>query len=259
VHGTENLVRVSVTAGVRRFVFTSSASVYKWTPWPFMWPITENFPLKTPGGSHDLEDYAQSKSEAEDAILRFHHYAQSKLEAEDVILRFHRQHKLEYVILRPTEVYGPPKPGVEQFIKQVINHPAQVLSPAAYVTPMQWVHVSDAAEAVVRAGTLPQAANHVFNIAGSELFAWPALIAIIWKIIGRGSWLEPFPYQVRTRGNSGLKYDFSKAQRLLGYTPKVKLQEGLQDLVAMISNRTSHADNLWWRDIVFPYLDEAWS
>jgi nucleoside-diphosphate-sugar epimerase len=101
---------------------------------------------------------------------------------------------------------------------------------------MQWVHVSDFAEAVVRAGTLPQAANHVFNIAGSELFVLPALIPIVWRIMGRGSWVEPFLYQIRTRGYSHLKYDFSKAQKLLGYAPKVRLQEGLQDLVAMISN-----------------------
>jgi nucleoside-diphosphate-sugar epimerase len=101
---------------------------------------------------------------------------------------------------------------------------------------MQWVHVSDFAEAVVRAGTLPQAANHVFNIAGSELFALPALISIVWRIMECGSWVEPFPYQIRTRGYRNLKYDFSKAQKLLGYAPKVRLQEGLQEVVAMISN-----------------------
>ena len=77
----------------------------------------------------------------------------------------------------------------------------------------------------------------MFNIAGSELFALPALISIVWRIMGRVSWVELFPYQIRTRRYANLKYNFSKVQKLLGYAPKVRLHEGLQELVAMISNR----------------------
>jgi dTDP-L-rhamnose 4-epimerase len=103
---------------------------------------------------------------------------------------------------------------------------------------MQWVHVRDLAEAVVLAGTRPEAAGDAFNIAGNETVTRRDLIAMVHSVAGRSSWANPLPI-VRS-GSGGTyfpKYDISKAQTLLGYTPQVTLQDGLAEIIAALDQQ----------------------
>lgn len=83
VTGTENLLKVSLGAGVRRFVFTSSAAVIG--PSPGVEPIDEDF-LRT--------------------VPWFNEYEETKAEAEELVRSYNRD-GLETIIVNPTRVYGP--------------------------------------------------------------------------------------------------------------------------------------------------------
>ncbi|MDZ7633908.1 MAG: SDR family oxidoreductase [Bacteroidales bacterium] len=83
VTGTENLLKASLRAGVKRFVFTSSAAVIG--PSPGVDPIDESFPRTVPF---------------------FNEYEETKAEAEELVRSYNRE-GLETVIVNPPRVYGP--------------------------------------------------------------------------------------------------------------------------------------------------------
>jgi nucleoside-diphosphate-sugar epimerase len=211
VQGTQNLLDASVGAGIRRFVFTSSVSVYAPAPFPYMWPITEDSPLKAHG--HE----------------GLRNYGQSKIDAENLVLASQRNHGLEYVILRPSAVYGPEVEWARDLIGLIWRQPVQALSGQAAQVPTQWVHVRDVAAAVLLAGTRPRAANHVFNIAGADLVTARDIVGKVRRPaqgpLSRRGWDRSLG------GHSGFKYDFSKAEKILGYTPQVDIGTGVRELV----------------------------
>jgi nucleoside-diphosphate-sugar epimerase len=215
VEGTEKLLHACVIGQVRRIVFTSSASVYDGSSWPLIRPITEDFPLRTNSSG----------------IVG--HYAQSKIAAESAIRRFQRQQGPEYVILRSPVIYGSGTRSDRQLLMQIINRPA--LARAAQFADIQWVHVKDMAEAIVLAGTRPKAANNIFNIAGSEALSLRDLSAMFWRSRGFGAWFDLLPHQICRDRNHRLRYDFSKAQKLLGYKPQVRLREGIEEIMAVMN------------------------
>jgi len=82
VAGTENMLRAALAAGVRRFVFTSSAAVVG--PSPGTDPVDESFPRKVPW---------------------FNEYEETKAAAEKLVRSYSRD-GMECVIVNPTRVYG---------------------------------------------------------------------------------------------------------------------------------------------------------
>jgi UDP-glucose 4-epimerase len=216
--GTENLLYGCVRGRVRRLVFSSSASVYDESSWPLTGPITEQSPLRADGHGP------------------IGPYAQSKIEAEKLIRRVHRRDGLEYVILRAPVVYGSGTRLDRQVLMQIINRPHLSSTPGARVANMQWINISDMADAVVLAGTRPEAANQIFNIAGEELFSLRDLTRMVWAILLNKPWADALASQLRAVHHQHLKYDVSEARRLLGYTSRVKLREGVEELVARVGS-----------------------
>ncbi len=83
VKGTENILKAAFSAGVKRFVFTSSAAVIG--PSPGTEPISESFPRTVPF---------------------FNEYEETKAAAEEIVRSYSRD-GMECVIVNPSRVYGP--------------------------------------------------------------------------------------------------------------------------------------------------------
>jgi nucleoside-diphosphate-sugar epimerase len=213
VLGTESLLRAAVASRVRRFVFTSSVAVYNRAPWPFLWPIHETFALRSVGDDN-LRNYAQSKIDAEDAVRRFHH-----------------EHGIEAVILRSAAVYGPGARWAEEIVRGVLANPLRAFSPVGRFESNQWVHRDDLADAVVLAGTDPAMRNEIFNVAGGELFSLRDILAAASRSLGRPMPIAE-PAHPRATGTYALRYDLTRVQTRLGYTPRVKLAQGLDGVLA---------------------------
>lgn len=82
VAGTENLLRASVAAGVRRFVHLSSVAVFGLTA---AGEVDDRSPVNHSGDP----------------------YCDTKVDSEEIVLRFHREGRLAVTVLRPSVVYGP--------------------------------------------------------------------------------------------------------------------------------------------------------
>lgn len=220
VEGTDVLLG-AIAGRVPRVVFASSVAVYRPAPWPFLWPVSEGYPLATDGPEDHQRD------------------VRSVIDAEAAVRCCHEEHGTEYVILRSTEVYGPGLHHAEQLIRDVMANPRSVGrdprgalgtlmdgNGLARFGAMQWVHVDDLTDAIAQAGVMTAAANEVINVGGEEVFTAQDVAALLWGLLVPG-----WPAHGSTLlGHYGRKFDIDKAHRLLGYSPQIRLREGLRGL-----------------------------
>jgi nucleoside-diphosphate-sugar epimerase len=128
-------------------------------------------------------------------------------------------------------VYGLGAERFERFIERAVRHPLLSLSRRGNRI-LHCVHIRDVAEAVLLAGTQPEAAANAFNVAGNEAVPTRKLIIIARQVAVRG-FGESISF--RSAANSRLVYDISKARALLRFTPKVTLQEGIAEIITALN------------------------
>ena len=209
VTGTLNLLKACVDARVKRFVYASSSSVYG---------ETETLPKH-----EDL------------ATMPLSPYAVSKLAAENYVRVFHDVYGLETVCLRYFNVYGPrqtygPYSGV---ISIFINRLLEDQPPIIYGDGEQtrdFTNAQDVVEANMLALSAQNAVGEVFNIASGTAITVYELAKMLQRITGRED-LKPIFTEQRAGDIKHCSADISKAEKVFGFHPKIKLNEGVSKLV----------------------------
>jgi UDP-glucose 4-epimerase len=223
VSGTAELARAARAAGVRRFVYVSSISVYAATPHDGM--ITEDV---IPQRVDRLNPYSATKYEGE-LVLR-------ELAARDEAPGF--------TIIRPTNVYGPwSRPWFLDWARRVQRVPFAIGGDI----PIDVVHVDDVVAALLRAAEAPSAQGEVLHI-GHETVLLGDFAVCVGQSVGREVRRLPasVDYLVRAlleaaypivkggrRSMSLLRpvrYPHDKAQRLIGYDPQIHLADSVESL-----------------------------
>lgn len=215
VEGTLNLARQAVAAGVRRFVFISSIKVNG--------EATElGFPFY-----------------ADDIPAPVDPYGVSKTEAELGLLEIGAQTGLEIVIIRPPLVYGF---GVKANFAALMRAVQRrwVLPFGAVHNKRSFVALDNLVDFIVTCTTHTKAAQHIFLVSDGYDLSTTELVQGLAQATGVSTRLLPIPVWVlqaaaalvgkgdvakRLCGN--LQVDISKAQRLLGWTPPISVEEGL--------------------------------
>jgi len=216
VTGTLNLLKTCLNSGVKRFIFASSASIYG---------ETETLPMKENMVPGPISPYAVSKLAAE-------YYA--KL--------FYKVYGLETVCLRYFNVYGPRQryghySGV---IPIFVNRLLSNEPPIIYGNGEQkrdFVNVQDIVDANMLALRSKNAVGHVFNIGTGKATSVNQLAKIVLQIFGKKD-LQPVHTDPRPGDTKEGSYaDISKARRVLGYDPKISLEDGIIKLVEWYRNQ----------------------
>jgi len=214
------LLSASSAHKVRRFVFTSSVAVYGPPVVIQQFPITEKADVI-------LGDYGN--------IPFVQYYMAPKITIEHMIRSYSRQCGIEYVILRPSVVYGPGAPFAERLVRKTLAA-ARWAPPEGANGKWQMVHVDDVAQAVILAGSVPEAKNLEFNIAGREVVTEHDIKSMIWAAAS-DEWPaaeSPSPSGARFEGYEFPRYDINRAAQVLGYAPQIHLRDGLKDMVAAV-------------------------
>jgi nucleoside-diphosphate-sugar epimerase len=137
---------------------------------------------------------------------------------------FHR------VILRYFYPYavGTPNKIPETVRRAVLGEPIEVLeSRKPLINPL---HISDAIEATVRC--LDVCADHVLNIAGSEITSFADIAVRAASRVGRSPVLSIAPDAAASPWErADILGDIGRAQRQLAFTPRVSLDQGISELV----------------------------
>ena len=93
-----------------------------------------------------------------------------------------------------------------------------------------FTYVANVVDGVLRATEAPKAAGEVINVATSGRISLNELLATLKRITH--STVEAVYGERRSGDVRDSQADISKAERLLGYRPSVKLEEGLRRTVA---------------------------
>jgi len=218
--GTERLANAASANGIRRFIFLSSIKV---------------------NGERNISD-AKGKTLAfneVDVPCPQEAYAKSKLEAEDAIRKICHESKMDFIILRPTLVYGP---GVRANFLSLIdivnkNYPLPL---ASIKNKRSFLYVGNLIHAITLSVSYPEKANQIFLVSDTDI-SIPQLVRKIASLLGRKALLFYFPVNcLKTLGSltgkrpiidrltGSLLADNSSLRKNLNWEPLYSFDEGMQ-------------------------------
>lgn len=205
VNGTNNVLLAARDHGVRRVIYASSSSVYGNTP---TLPKHEEMPTAP-----------------------ISPYAVHKLAGELLCGVFTRIYDLETVSLRYFNVFGPRQdPNAEyaavipRFLTALLKQQRPVVLGDGEQT-RDFTYIENVVQANLLAVTAPDAVGAAMNVGCGERISLNNVLQIAGALLGTTVEAE---YRATRPGDvRDTLADISKAQRLLGYTPKVNFAEGL--------------------------------
>lgn len=228
VEGTANVLQSALASDVGRVVHVSTVDVYGY-------------------GDHDGAD--ERTPYRADGF-----YSASKIEAERLAIDAYERDGLPVSIVRPCLIYGSRDRHVLPHARTLLER-AWVPLPGGGRTLMDVVYVGDAVEAIVQAGTQPDAIGEAFNVTDGErrtlrdvveafaraLRHEPRYISLPYGPVYGTSWLvsracERFnlstPQTLQREIVKAMGHDrhfsVAKAERRLGYAPKVAIEDGFR-------------------------------
>jgi nucleoside-diphosphate-sugar epimerase len=175
-------------------------------------------------------------------------YAQHKAASERALFRMHADSGFPATTFRPPFVHGPRQPFYrEQFFWDRLRDGRPIILPNGGVAPIQWVFVSDLAEACVRAIEVPEAAGEAFNIAHVEPLTQLSFVEALARVAGLAPTFVSMPRaEIQAAGGHPFMGNLyfgefldipphtsmvAKAPRVLGVTP-TPLDAGLRSSFA---------------------------
>ena len=223
--GTYTVLKASLDAGVKRFIFASSAAVYG------------NQPPQSPG------EPPRFREEANPNPLST--YANSKLWGETQARLFYMLYGLPTVSLRYFSIYGPyqmPKPKshswvVAIFLMRAINGKPLIVFGGGQVR--DFIHVEDVAEATVRAAEKNGIEGEVINVGTGKPTRIDDLAIMIKNLVKERLGINvEIKYGSRPRGDPlGGYADTEKMKKLLELEPRPFEQGLIQTLEWILNNK----------------------
>ncbi|MCZ7649555.1 MAG: dTDP-glucose 4,6-dehydratase [Planctomycetota bacterium] len=171
-------------------------------------------------------------------------YAASKAGADMLVAAYHHTFGLDTVITRCSNNYGPhqfPEKLIPLFTTNLFEGKlVPVYGDGKQVR--DWIHCDDHSRGVL-AALERGASGAVYNLGGSNPAENLAITKLLLKLTGRD---ESFIAHVKDRPGHDRKYliDHGKATRELGWSPRVKFEDGLAETVRWYREHEG-----WWRAI----------
>lgn len=155
-------------------------------------------------------------------------YAVSKLATEHLAYNYWKVYGLPALSVRPFNVFGPGQVGegaIHNFIVRAIRgEPLRIWNEGDQIR--SWCYIDDLVEGVLATLERPEALGQAFNIGNPRTaITIHSLARLIVRLAGSESAVEHVP---RDSPDVELRVpDIAKARRLLGFEPKVDLEDGL--------------------------------
>lgn len=215
--GTVSLMTAARDAGTRRVVFTSSGTVYG-----------------EQGKQPIREDARENPANP---------YAVSKLAAEGYVAAIGSLHRIETVVLRIFNAYGPGQavppahpPVIPHFTRQIMAGGSIALhgEPPGSQT-RDFVHVSDVVDALVRAGAVAGLSGATLNVGSGTETSVSDVVTLLEAASGRSGRIVS---SEQSGGVARMCADISEARRSLSWEPAVDLRTGLSMMVDSVRSRS---------------------
>ncbi len=206
VVGTLNVLEACRWHGTPRLVHTSTSECYGTAQYT---PIDERHPL-----------VGQSP------------YSASKIAADKLVESYHLSFGVPAVVLRPFNTFGP-RQSARAVIPSIL---AQLLAGASEVrlgdltTVRDMNYVSNTVDAFVAAAEREAAVGQVVHVGSGRGCSIGELAELAMQVVGRRVPIVTEPQRLRPVGSEVrlLLCNWSRAEQLLGWKPRVALEEGLE-------------------------------
>lgn len=199
VLGTLNMLELCRIYNVERIVFASS---YVYGS-PQYLPVDEEHPLNPASP-----------------------YARSKAMCESLCKAFHEDYGLKCTILRPFNIYGERQRDIfliPSILEQIVDRRIKLLDPEPR---RDLLYITDAIEAYIKAGEYDGTAFEVFNIGSGLSYSVDEIVRSILEIWSQKVEVS-YQHLRRKTEIMDVVANVQKAQKKLGWAPKVELKEGL--------------------------------
>ncbi len=206
--GTYELLESVKNMDLKRFVFFSTSEVY---------------------GSYAFRaNEKNATSQGEVGIQRWT-YSTSKIAAEHLAHCYYSQFGLPLTIIRPFNIYGRRQVGegaIHKFIVNAIKNEDLTV----YGDGMQirtWCYIDDIVDAVILSLVKKEAVGNIFNIGNAS--GTITVLGLAQKIIDLSNSKSKIVFEERDFPDVELRVpDISKAKKMLGFKPKIDLDEGIK-------------------------------
>lgn len=160
-------------------------------------------------------------------------YGISKAAATGFALAMQAEDGCPVVVVRPFTVYGPRQPA-HMFISQAVT--AAVTEEPFEMSHGEQrrdlVYIDDVVRAFLAASRAPGVEGRVINVGSGSAHRLRDVAEMIWEISGTSAPLKIGARQVASDQFQDTWADITLAQRLLGWSPSVDLQTGLEETLA---------------------------
>ncbi len=218
VLGTQRLLDEALRAGVQRFLHVSTDEVYGSIDegsWTEDWPLAPNSP-----------------------------YSASKAGSDLLALAYHRTHKMDVVVTRCSNNYGPyqfPEKVIPLFVTNLLDgKKVPLYGDGGNIR--DWLHVADHVTGIQLALEKGRA-GEVYHIGGGLELTNKELTEKLLEACGR-DWSFVTPVEDRKGHDRRYSLSIEKISTELGYTPAVSFERGIADTVAWYRDNRA-----WWEPL----------
>ncbi len=206
VGGTVSLMEAMRDVGVQRVVYVSSGAVY--------------------GNQSEQPLHERMRPKPRSP------YAVSKLAGEYYVRTIGSLWGIETVVLRVFNAYGPGQhlpashpPAIPNFLRQALRGGTLVMHGDGSQT-RDYVYVDDVTQALTAAATSPRAVNEIVNVGSGTETSVSALVNLVLSCTQAKATVIENAHTAP--GVARMCADLSRARKLLGYTPRFSLEEGIR-------------------------------
>ena len=212
IEGTLNVLQAARELGIERLVHTSTSEVYGTALYA---PIDEKHPLQ-----------GQSP------------YSASKIGADKMAEAFHLSFNVPVVTVRPFNTFGP-RQSARAVIPTIITQclAGEVVRLGNLNPTRDLNYVANTVDGFLSAASAQNAIGKTFNLGSGREISIGELARLIGQLAGRPVQIETEEARTRPSGSEveRLLADAGLANTLLGWTPQISLEEGIQRTIEWIA------------------------
>lgn len=226
VQGTENILRASSDAGIKKFIHFSSVAVYGMNP---------------PDRADETTPYQPCGNL----------YCDTKIAGEKVVWVVHREARLPVVVIQPANVYGPySNPWTVRPIKLILSGQMMLIHGGTGLC--NYVYIDNLIDATIAATKCDTCVGQTYLIGDGIAVTWKEFFGYYAQMAGKSKmrsvpeWLAKViamgmeitskftgkPPKITREAVSYLtrqaRFSIEKAKRELGYQPRFSLEEGMK-------------------------------